>query len=275
MKSYRELAPLARSLRGIFCDRRRHAHARRIAVPAAYDALVRATEAGLRVVAVTGRAGRMGRGVRLHLARSPGHRRERRLRRAPRTVGQGRRAHDWDDAATCSAQGSASPPSPTRSSATFPARASPTISGCAAATSPSTSARPNSCPAPASTPSASASAARRALVTSSVHAHAYFGDHDKAACASRVAAAWWQEDLAATRREWLFVGDRERQACLPISPCCRRSQRAPLLDASPAAGLRRDAEGGGQILLPPRGGDALAHAGLVVIAEIGVRVHRR
>ncbi|MCA1662751.1 MAG: HAD hydrolase family protein, partial [Myxococcales bacterium] len=55
MKSYRELAPLASQLRGIFCDVDDTLTHDGVLVPAAYDAIARARAAGLRVVAVTGR----------------------------------------------------------------------------------------------------------------------------------------------------------------------------------------------------------------------------
>jgi HAD superfamily hydrolase (TIGR01484 family) len=43
--------------------------------------------------------------------------------------------------------------------------------------------------------------------TSTVHAHASFGDADKAKMAARLAHALWGEDLDATRGEYLFIGD--------------------------------------------------------------------
>ena len=55
MKSYRELAPVAARLRGIFCDVDDTLTHGGVLVPAAYDAIARATAAGVYVVAVTGR----------------------------------------------------------------------------------------------------------------------------------------------------------------------------------------------------------------------------
>ncbi len=55
MKSYRELAPVAARLRGIFCDVDDTLTHGGVLVPAAYDAIARAPAAGLAVVAVTGR----------------------------------------------------------------------------------------------------------------------------------------------------------------------------------------------------------------------------
>jgi HAD superfamily hydrolase (TIGR01484 family) len=49
-------------------------------------------------------------------------------------------------------------------------------------------------------------AGARTLV-STVHAHAFFGDHDKAKMAVRLARALWDEDLDGTRDRYLFVGD--------------------------------------------------------------------
>jgi len=54
-------------------------------------------------------------------------------------------------------------------------------------------------------------AGARALV-SSVHAHAYFGDHDKARGAARAIAAALGRDLDGERDCWLFVGDSGNDA---------------------------------------------------------------
>ncbi len=46
----------------------------------------------------------------------------------------------------------------------------------------------------------------RSLV-STVHAHAFFGDHDKAAMIARFAREQWSEEEASLRARYLFVGD--------------------------------------------------------------------
>jgi HAD superfamily hydrolase (TIGR01484 family) len=56
-----------------------------------------------------------------------------------------------------------------------------------------------------------AGAGARSLV-SSVHAHAYFGAHDKASGAARAISAALGRDLAAEQERWLFVGDSGNDA---------------------------------------------------------------
>lgn len=50
---------------------------------------------------------------------------------------------------------------------------------------------------------------RRGMTTriSSIHINAYFGEYDKLAMAKVLTKELWQEDLDATREQWLFVGD--------------------------------------------------------------------
>jgi HAD superfamily hydrolase (TIGR01484 family) len=50
-------------------------------------------------------------------------------------------------------------------------------------------------------------AAGARVLVSSVHAHAYFGAHDKAAMLVRVARERFGEDLDGDRARWLFIGD--------------------------------------------------------------------
>jgi hypothetical protein len=45
------------------------------------------------------------------------------------------------------------------------------------------------------------------VLVSSVHAHAYFGDHDKASMLVRLARERFGVDLPRERDRWLFVGD--------------------------------------------------------------------
>jgi HAD superfamily hydrolase (TIGR01484 family) len=49
-------------------------------------------------------------------------------------------------------------------------------------------------------------------VVSTVHAHAFYGDHDKAAMLVRLAREVWNEDLDAERGRYLFVGDSPNDA---------------------------------------------------------------
>jgi hydroxymethylpyrimidine pyrophosphatase-like HAD family hydrolase len=52
-----------------------------------------------------------------------------------------------------------------------------------------------------------------------VHAHAFFGDHDKARMCERFARQFLDEDLPATRADWLFVGDSPNdQSCFAYFP---------------------------------------------------------
>ncbi len=50
-------------------------------------------------------------------------------------------------------------------------------------------------------------AAGARVLISTIHAHAFFGDHDKAAMLERVVAHLWQEDLASTRDRYVYLGD--------------------------------------------------------------------
>jgi hydroxymethylpyrimidine pyrophosphatase-like HAD family hydrolase len=45
------------------------------------------------------------------------------------------------------------------------------------------------------------------VVTSTIHAHAYYGDHDKAKMLARLAAERWGDDAASLRARYLFIGD--------------------------------------------------------------------
>jgi HAD superfamily hydrolase (TIGR01484 family) len=57
------------------------------------------------------------------------------------------------------------------------------------------------------------------VLISSVHAHAFFGDHDKARMCERFARQFLDEDLAKTRADWLFVGDSPNdQSCFAYFP---------------------------------------------------------
>ena len=92
VKVYRELASVAARLRGIFCDVDDTLTHDGVLVPAAYDAIARATRGGAAGRRRHRPAGRLGRGVRVHVAARRRRRRKRRLRGAPRR--RGRPAHD-------------------------------------------------------------------------------------------------------------------------------------------------------------------------------------
>ncbi|HEY2743568.1 MAG TPA: HAD hydrolase family protein, partial [Polyangia bacterium] len=105
MKSYRELAPLAARMRGIFCDVDDTLTHRGVLVPAAYDAIARATDAGLRVVAVTGRPAGWAEvfACTWPIAGAVAENGAFAVRRAP--DGKSVERMTWDDADACSAHG--------------------------------------------------------------------------------------------------------------------------------------------------------------------------
>ena len=49
---------------------------------------------------------------------------------------------------------------------------------------------------------------------SSIHINAYFGEYDKLAMAKLLAKELWEQDLEATRDEWLFIGDSVNDATM-------------------------------------------------------------
>lgn len=57
---------------------------------------------------------------------------------------------------------------------------------------------------------------RRGMNTkkSSIHINAFFGDHDKLAMTRVAVKELWNEDLDATRDEWLFIGDSSNDASM-------------------------------------------------------------
>lgn len=59
----------------------------------------------------------------------------------------------------------------------------------------------------------------RALV-STVHAHAFYGDHDKATMIIRLAGRLWGDSAATVRERYVFVGDSPNdQAAFALFPC--------------------------------------------------------
>jgi hydroxymethylpyrimidine pyrophosphatase-like HAD family hydrolase len=223
VKSYKELAPVAARLRGIFCDVDDTLTHGGVLVPAAYDAIARATAAGLRVVAVTGRPAGWAEvfACTWPLAGAIAENGAFAVRRAPDDKGPSVvERMTWDDADTCHAQGAR-----LRTLADEILRDVPGarladdqwLRRCDVAFDiGETQTLP---PAAVDAICARIRASGARCITSSVHAHAFFGDHDKAAMCARAARAWWNVDLDATRGDWLFVGDSPNdQPCFAYFP---------------------------------------------------------
>ncbi|HWE27033.1 MAG TPA: HAD-IIB family hydrolase, partial [Polyangia bacterium] len=218
MKSFRELAPLASRLRGIFCDVDDTLTHDGALVPAAFDAIARATAAGLRVVAVTGRPAGWAEvfactwPIAGAIAENGGFA----VRRHGRSVAR----MTWESADTCAT-----------SHARLQAIAAELVRDVPGARvaddqwlrrcdlAMDIGETLELAPAVVDEICRRIRAAGARCVTSSVHAHAYFGDYDKARMCERVAREWWQEDLAATRSSYLFVGDSPNdQPCFSYFP---------------------------------------------------------
>ncbi|HWE26635.1 MAG TPA: HAD-IIB family hydrolase [Polyangia bacterium] len=248
MKSFRELAPLAPQLRGIFCDVDDTLTHGGVLVPAAYDAIARATAAGLRVVAVTGRPAGWAEvfACTWPLAGAIAENGAFAVRRA--SDGKTVERMTWDDADTCHAQGVR-----LRTLADEIVRDIPGarladdqwLRRCDVAFDIGESQQ-----LPRATVDAICARIRAAgarCITSSVHAHAFFGDHDKAAMCARAARAWWGVDLDVTRDDWLFVGDSPNdQPCFAYFPVAAGVANVrPYLDRlTPPPAYVADSEGG-------------------------------
>jgi len=246
VKSYRELAPVAARLRGIFCDVDDTLTHGGVLVPAAYDAIARATAAGLPVVAVTGRPAGWAEvfACTWPLAGAVAENGAFAVRREGRAV----KRMTWDDADTCHAQGAK-----LRALAEEIVRDVPGarladdqwLRRCDVAFDIGETQQ-----LPRATVDAICARIRAAgarCITSSVHAHAFFGDHDKAAMCVRAARAWWDVDLDATRGDWLFVGDSPNdQPCFAYFPVAAgvANVRRYLDRLAPPPGYVADAEGG-------------------------------
>jgi len=218
MKSYRELAPVAARLRGIFCDVDDTLTHGGVLVPAAYEAIARATAAGLQVVAVTGRPAGWAEvfASTWPIAGAVAENGAFAVRKEGRSVAR----MTWDDADTCAAQGTK-----LRAVADEILRDVPGarladdqwLRRCDVAFDIGETQE-----LPRETVDAICARIRAAgarCITSSVHAHAFFGDHDKAAMCARAARAWWDVDLDAARADWLFVGDSPNdQPCFAWFP---------------------------------------------------------
>src|SRR6266542_2910271 len=208
MKSYRALAALAPRLRGIFCDVDDTLTHHGALVPAAYDALARAAAAGIRVVAVTGRPAGWAEVFACTwpldgaIAENGAFAVRRRVDRA------GVERVTWDDAAQCSAN--------VRRLHDLADEILDQVPGAKVADDQwlrrcdfafdigETQQLPR---ATVDEICRRIIAAGARVVTSSVHAHAFFGDHDKAKMCERITSLWWNEALADSRADYLFVGD--------------------------------------------------------------------
>jgi len=248
VKSFRELAPVAARLRGIFCDVDDTLTHEGVLVPAAYEAIARATAAGLRVVAVTGRPAGWAEvfACTWPLAGAIAENGAFAVRRA--SDGKGVERMTWDDADTCHAQGAK-----LRALADDLVRDIPGarladdqwLRRCDVAFDIGETQQ-----LPRPTVDAICARIRAAgarCITSSVHAHAFFGDHDKAAICARAARAWWDVDLDITRDDWLFVGDSPNdQPCFAYFPVAAgvANVRRYLDRLAPPPAYVADAEGG-------------------------------
>ncbi len=206
MKPLEELAPLARGLRGILCDVDDTLTHHGSLVPAAYDAIVRAKAAGLRVVPVTGRPAGWAEvlaalwPVDAVVAENG----------ALAVVPEGARMNRlwWDDEAARRAQRPRLDAIVADVLANVPrARLAEDnwLRRCDVAFDVGETQKLD--PAEVDAISARIRAAGARVLVSSVHAHAYFGDHDKASMLVRLARERFGEDLDGNRDRWLFVGD--------------------------------------------------------------------
>ena len=246
MKSYRELAALAPRLRGIFCDVDDTLTHGGVLVPAAYEAIARATEAGLRVVAVTGRPAGWAEVLASTwpIAGAVAENGAFAVRRAGKTTER----MTWDDAPTCVSQQQRLRALASEILRDIPeARLSDDqwLRRCDFAFDiGETHTLP---PATVEAICARIRAAGARCITSSVHAHAFFGDHDKAAMCVRAARHWWQLDLDATRDDYLFVGDSPNdQPCFAYFPVAAgvANVRRYLDRLDPPPSYVADSEGG-------------------------------
>jgi HAD superfamily hydrolase (TIGR01484 family) len=240
---------MASRLRGIFCDVDDTLTHAGTLVPAAYEAIARATAAGLRVVAVTGRPAGWAEvfACTWPIAGAIAENGAFAVRRAEAGKGAVERM-TWDDADTCHAQGAR-----LRALADAILRDIPGarladdqwLRRCDVAFDIGETQK-----LPPATVDAIGARIRDAgarCITSSVHAHAFFGDHDKAVMCARAALAWWQVDLDVTRDDWLFVGDSPNdQACFAYFPVAAgvANVRRYLDRLAPPPAYVADAEGG-------------------------------
>lgn len=246
MKSARDLGALAARLDGIFCDVDDTLTHAGTLVPAAYEAIARATAAGLRVVAVTGRPAGWAEVFACTwpldgaIAENGAF--------AVRRVGRGVERMTWDDADTCSAQGRrlrALADEIVRDVAGARLADDQWLRRCDLAFDIGETQKLDRAAVDAICERIRAAGAR--CITSSVHAHAFFGDHDKARMCARVARDWWNVDLDAGRERWLFVGDSPNdQPCFAYFPVAAgvANVRRYLDRLAPPPAYVADGEGG-------------------------------
>ncbi len=246
MKPARELAAVAARLDGIFCDVDDTNTHGGVLVPAAYDAIARATAAGLRVVAVTGRPAGWAEvfACTWPLAGAVAENGAFAVRKLGRSVER----MTWDDADTCSAQGAK-----LRALADAIVRDVPGarladdqwLRRCDVAFDIGETQTLDRATVDAICARIRAAGAR--CITSSVHAHAFYGEHDKAAMCARAARAWWGLELDGARERWLFVGDSlNDQPCFAYFPVAAgvANVRRYLDRLAPPPAYVADGEGG-------------------------------
>jgi HAD superfamily hydrolase (TIGR01484 family) len=216
--SYRELAPLGPRLRGIFCDVDDTLTHKGVVVPDAYAAVCRAAEAGLPVVVVTGRPAGYAEVLALTwpLAGAIAENGAFAVRRRGKSVER----MLWDGDAVGDEQ--------RRKLDIMAQRILTEVPGSRLANDQWLRRRDvafdigETQTLPQETIDAIVTRIRQAgarVLISSVHAHAFFGDHDKARMCERFARQFLDEDLPARRDDWLFVGDSPNdQSCFAYFP---------------------------------------------------------
>jgi len=206
-----ELALHARELRGVFCDIDDTLTHDGALVPAAYAQLCALVEAGLRVVPVTGRPAGWAAvlaamwPVDAVVAENGAVA----FVRAGRVV----EARFWDDEAARASQHARLERLRAEAGARWPwaiAAGDQWQRLCDLAFD--VGERQSLAPAQIADLRGFIQAAGARCLVSTVHAHAFFGEHDKAQMAVRLARELWSEDLAAERARYLFVGDSPNDA---------------------------------------------------------------
>ena len=211
MRPIAELAAHAHGLRGVFCDVDDTLTHESALVPEAYAALCALAKAGLRVAVVTGRPAGYAQvlaamwPVDAAVAENGAVAFLRRRQAGARPVIE---PLYWNDAQARAAQTVRLEALRAEMLAKFPfARVADDqwLRQCDLAFD--VGERQKLAPAEIETLANAIVAAGARCVVSSVHAHAYLGDHDKAKMLVRLGRALWQEDLDRGRAAWLFVGD--------------------------------------------------------------------
>jgi HAD superfamily hydrolase (TIGR01484 family) len=246
MQDYRALAAFAPRLRGIFCDVDDTLTHDGALVPAAFDAIARATAAGLRVVAVTGRPAGWAEvfACTWPIAGAIAENGAFAVRRSGRTVER----TTWDDADLCLSNRQTLDALAVELVRDVPgARVADDqwLRRCDLALDIGETQTLPAAVVDELCQRIRAAGAR--CITSSVHAHAYFGDYDKARMCERIARDWWHEDLAATRGDYLFVGDSlNDQPCFAWFPVAAgvANVRRYLDRLAPPPGYIAEHEGG-------------------------------